>query len=348
MSDASSPSASQPTHAELEQALKNVVHSIYKSGDLGNLTVKRVRKAAEESLDLEGGFFKNDETWKDKSKDIILSEVEAHPDPASSQASPIKKPLPTAPKGTKPQPATNGKKRSSTGETTSTKRRKKDAADAEGSIATGNRRQPKNATARSKDSSPVTHSEQGSPDAEQQQQQHYKKDLSITDGDDKIESESELSEVLDEAPKSKGKRRSTESEKPKPKKAGASKASKPEQPLDPDAEEIKRLQGWLVKCGIRKMWWKELQPYDTPQAKIWHLKGMLSDAGMTGRYSNEKASQIREERELKADLEAVQAGDKQWGKTDSEDAEPGRGKRRLAKGLEKLDFLNDDDGEETD
>lgn len=153
---------------------------------------------------------------------------------------------------------------------------------------------------------------------------------------------------MDEAPKSKGKRRSTESEKPKSKKAGAPKASKPEQPLDPDAEEIKRLQGWLVKCGIRKMWWKELQPYDTPQAKIRHLKGMLSDAGMTGRYSNEKASQIREERELKADLEAVQAGNKQWGKTDSEDAEPGRGKRRLAKGLEKLDFLNDDDGEETD
>lgn len=153
---------------------------------------------------------------------------------------------------------------------------------------------------------------------------------------------------MDEVPKPKAKRRSTESEKPKPKKAGASKASKPEQPLDPDAEEIKRLQGWLVKCGIRKMWWKELQPYDTQQAKIRHLKGMLSDAGMTGRYSNEKASQIREERELKADLEAVQAGNKQWGKTDSEDAETGRGKRRLAKGLEKLDFLNDDDGEETD
>ena len=75
MSDASSLSASLPTHAELEQALKNVVHDIYKSGDLENLTVKRVRKAAEENLDLEEGFFKNDKTWKDKSKDVILSEV---------------------------------------------------------------------------------------------------------------------------------------------------------------------------------------------------------------------------------------------------------------------------------
>ena len=178
-------------------------------------------------------------------------------------------------------------------------------------------------------------------------QQHDDKDV-VTHADGKLESESELSDVLDEDPKPKAKRRSTGSEKPKPKKAGSSKTSKPEQPVDPDAEEIKRLQGWLVKCGIRKMWWKELQPYETQQSKIRHLKGMLSDAGMTGRYSNEKANQIKEARELKADLEAVQAGNKQWGKNDSEDAEPGRGKRRLAKGLEKLDFLNDDDGEETD
>lgn len=163
-------------------------------------------------------------------------------------------------------------------------------------------------------------------------------------------SESEMSDVLDESPKPKRKRKSTGSEKPKPKKRSAPKAPKPDQPTDPDAEEIKRLQGWLVKCGIRKMWWKELQPFDTPKAKIRHLKDMLSDAGMTGRYSSEKASQIKEERELKADLEAVQAGNKQWGKTDAdaEATETSRPKRRLAKGLSEIDFLNDDDGEETD
>lgn len=75
MSDTSSLSAHLPTHAELEQALKNVVQTIYKSGDLENLTVKRVRKAAEENLGLDEGFFKDHETWKDKSKDIILAEV---------------------------------------------------------------------------------------------------------------------------------------------------------------------------------------------------------------------------------------------------------------------------------
>ena len=164
-------------------------------------------------------------------------------------------------------------------------------------------------------------------------------------------SKSEMSEVFDEAPKVKGRGRKSGSAKPSTKKPVVSKAKKPsEQPADPDAEEIKRLQGWLVKCGIRKVWGKELAPYDTPKAKIRHLKEMLTEAGMTGRYSAEKASQIKEEKEFKADLEAVQEGNKHWGKTTSEEEDGGIGKprRRLARGLEGLDFLNDDDGEETD
>ena len=163
-------------------------------------------------------------------------------------------------------------------------------------------------------------------------------------------SESEMSEVFDEPPKVKGRGRKSGSAKPSTKKPVVSKARKPsEQSADPDAEEIKRLQGWLVKCGIRKVWGKELAPYDTPKAKIRHLKEMLTEAGMTGRYSAEKASRSKEEREFKADLEAVQEGNKHWGKTsEEEDGGIGNPRRRLARGLEGLDFLNDDDGEETD
>jgi len=40
---------------------------------------------------------------------------------------------------------------------------------------------------------------------------------------------------------------------------------------------------------------------------------MLADVGMAGRYSNERARKIKEERELAADLEAVQQGAKAWG-----------------------------------
>ena len=160
-----------------------------------------------------------------------------------------------------------------------------------------------------------------------------------------------MSDVIDDGPKPKSrKRRSTSGElKPKvAKKVKESQKAIKNQEMYPDAEDIKRLQGWLIKCGIRKMWYKELAPFENPKAKIRHLKELLADAGMTGRYSLDKATEIREARELQADLEAVQAGDKQWGKVDSEEETLTRPKRRLARGLQGLDFLNDDDGEETD
>lgn len=164
-------------------------------------------------------------------------------------------------------------------------------------------------------------------------------------------SESDMSDVIDDGPKPKSRKRRSASGEPKSKVVKKAKDSqKPikNQEMDPDAEEIKRLQGWLIKCGIRKMWYKELAPFDTSKSKIRHLKEMLADAGMTGRYSLDKATEIREARELQADLEAVQEGDKQWGKVDSEEDTATRPRKRLARGLQSLDFLNDDDGEETD
>lgn len=170
-------------------------------------------------------------------------------------------------------------------------------------------------------------------------------------------SESELSVLIDDDPKPK-KRRQKDSSGPKTKKTNhkASTNSKADTNADPDQEEIKRLQGWLVKCGVRKLWGKELKPYDTSKAKIKHLKGMLSDVGMTGRYSTEKASQIKESRELAADIEAVQEGAERWGAEEDEDGEQGEkatgadarpGARRLVRGAKNYDFLSSD-GEETD
>jgi hypothetical protein len=157
-----------------------------------------------------------------------------------------------------------------------------------------------------------------------------------------------MSVVLDEEPKPKRKKRtSSGGQNKKPKKEAASKA-KEDTTLDSDQAEIKRLQGWLIKCGIRKMWHRELAPYSTPKAKISHLKGILKEAGMDGRYSVEKAKRIKEERELKADLEMVQEGAKRWGADGAEDeSEEEKPRRRLARGLKNFDFLGDA-GEETD
>lgn len=165
----------------------------------------------------------------------------------------------------------------------------------------------------------------------------------------KDDSESEMSVVYDEEPEPERKKQKT-SEKPakKEKKKPASKAKGKDEDADPDQAEIKRLQGWLVKCGIRKMWWRELAPYETPKAKIKHLKQMLEDAGMKGRYSLEKARQIRDERELKDDLEQIQQGAKQWGTASGDEgSEAPPPRRAAARGRQALAFL-DSEGEESD
>lgn len=169
--------------------------------------------------------------------------------------------------------------------------------------------------------------------------------------------DSDLSSLLDEDPAPRKKKRQKsdapkkqKAAKAKPAKASAKPKAKADADLSPQEAEIKRLQGWLLKCGIRKLWHRELAPYTTDKEKINHLKDMLKDVGMDGRYSVEKAKQIKERRELAADLEAVQEGNKIWGQEQaSEDDDSGgaKPKRRLAKGLRDLgDFM--DDGEESD
>ena len=67
--------ASGPEDAQLERALRDAVRAVYGNGDLENLTVKRIRRGVEEELGLDEGFFKEVEGWKNRSKEIIQSEV---------------------------------------------------------------------------------------------------------------------------------------------------------------------------------------------------------------------------------------------------------------------------------
>jgi hypothetical protein len=66
------PSASIPSDSELEQALRNQVRDALKKGqDDALITVASMRKAAEEVLGLEAGFYKRNEKWKEESKRIV-------------------------------------------------------------------------------------------------------------------------------------------------------------------------------------------------------------------------------------------------------------------------------------
>ncbi|RKU43089.1 hypothetical protein DL546_003109 [Coniochaeta pulveracea] len=157
------------------------------------------------------------------------------------------------------------------------------------------------------------------------------------------DSDTEHSIVFDEPPKRKRGRKSKEaSDKP----AAKSKA-KGAAELTPEQEEIKKLQGQLLKCGVRKVWGNILKKYgDDNRAKIRHLRDMLKEIGMEGRFSDAKARQIKEQRELQAELEAVKEFQDHWGKGDSGRASRSRA-ARPKKSL-KVDDDSDDNGGEED
>lgn len=74
-SEAEADAPTVPSDAVLERALRDEVAVIFKSGNMEELTVKRVRLAAEKKLGLEEGFFKTKGDWKTRSDQIIKDEV---------------------------------------------------------------------------------------------------------------------------------------------------------------------------------------------------------------------------------------------------------------------------------
>ncbi|KAL4938009.1 hypothetical protein BDV06DRAFT_201908 [Aspergillus oleicola] len=328
---AESVTSPQPSDKELERALRDVVAKIFKTGKTEQLTVKRVRLAAEQALQIEEGFFKSTGDWKARSDRIIKDEVEIQDAaPQVSDDNQEEKENVATPPSDTGKPTKRAKQKAAP---TSRKRRKTSPeSDADTDI---DDEESKAAKAKSEPSE-----EKVSDDSDKGAKPEEREE---TAGN----SDSEMSVVLDEEPQPKRQRQTKSTEKA-PAKGKKAPVKAKEADADPNQAEIKRLQGWLIKCGIRKMWTRELAPYDTPKAKIKHLKDMLKDAGMEGRYSLEKARQIKEERELREDLEMVQEGAKRWGKDTAEDgSDSGGPRRRLNRGRKALAFL-ESDGEETD
>ncbi|EXJ60043.1 hypothetical protein A1O7_04192 [Cladophialophora yegresii CBS 114405] len=374
-----SKSPTPPDH-ELEDALRRAVIKAQK--DEVDFSYKYIRTAAEGELGLTPGFFKSHEKWNQLSKQVIEEQMESEPasqspPPKSKAAEPRKKSVKRKSAEREPAP----KKRQKTAKQTADQDVSEDLSsprsDLGSELEEGDEEEPKKkqgkapAKARAAKSKPVKgrnikatvsaddeddeeKEENGATEADSTESAEETKSASkpaITDASD-----SELSVLIDDMPPPK-KRRQKDSSGSKPNKTTTKSSTKAKSEADdPDQVEIKRLQGWLVKCGIRKLWGKELKPYETPKAKIKHLKGMLADVGMTGRYSLEKANQIKEARELAADIEAVQEGAERWGAAEDEegnrgdkdaDSKPQPGARRLVRGARNYDFLSSD-GEETD
>ncbi|KAJ5766934.1 uncharacterized protein N7511_004550 [Penicillium nucicola] len=340
-----------PSDQNIEKGLRDGVAAVYKSGNMEELTVKRVRLAVEKKLGLTEGYFKSTGQWKARSEEVIRDEVERqdhagnNAGPQSAEASPSPSPKPqkaSLPKRAKADSMSKPRKRQKTKTPDSEEENEQDGD----STASDNSEEVTKPKKRTK--APVKKSAASKPKKvapEVSDVAENESDASQPPAAVKDDSESEMSVVFDEEPQTKParKRKSADGAVTKAKKASKAKDAD----LDPDQAEIKRLQGWLVKCGIRKLWGKELAPYDTSKAKIRHLREMLDDAGMKGRPSQEKANQIREERELKADLEQITQGAKQWGAKANEEEGDGDAKprRRAARESQALAFLESDDEE---
>ncbi|KAI7233940.1 hypothetical protein KC330_g5077 [Hortaea werneckii] len=340
-----------PDEASIEQCLRRTVRDAIKSEE--EVTVNSTRIRVEEQLGLGAGFFKGSDEWKQRSKEVINAAVEEPDSPIASKKT-----------GTKPKPQRGSKRKSEDAEDEprkgrGQKRTKKSvtpASDAEESEPGEDEERPSvkpKPDPRSKNASKGDKEEQSKSDetndlSEPPEENSPDRDASPTANGKPAEAddESEMSEVFDEPPaKKKRQKKSTSPSESKPKatkKSTAKPAAKSGKELTADEEEIKRLQGQLLKCGIRKVWGKELKKFETDKAKIEHLKSMLEDVGMTGRFSAEKAKQIKEQRELAAELESAKEFNETWGsKKEGEESEeegeaPARSRGLKPKGL--VDF----------
>ncbi|KAK0800696.1 hypothetical protein LTR02_010060 [Friedmanniomyces endolithicus] len=347
-----------PADSQIEDCIRRVVRNLSKADEVITLRIARTR--VETELGLNTGFLKGDDTWNGRSKDIIEAAIE---EPLSPELPKKSAPKKTESKKSAPKPKAEvapRKKRKSDEPLPKTKRQKKAATpDSDEDVSDGS-----DASRRSDGSAASTSSD---PDAREikamkksakangavnpAHKATYPTTVSDANGkpsnggdEPSKDDESDFSSVLDDPPPKK--KRQQKSTSP----SATSKSKKPAKPvkagkeLSPDEEEMKRLQGWLLKCGIRKVWSKELAKFDTSKQKIKHLKSLLDDVGFTGRYSNERATQIKEARELTAEIEAAKEFNDKWGQkkedgdveSEEESVEDAKPRRLRPKGL--VDF----------
>ncbi|KAF1361784.1 hypothetical protein EJ07DRAFT_164274 [Lizonia empirigonia] len=361
----------QPSEAAITQKLQDVVISLHKAGNTDDLTVKRVRARAEEQLGLPAGLLKGAD-WKQKSQDAIMAAVDKY-----CGDEPEPEPVKPAPKAAKPKAPTkkvapkiaskpSAKRKAAAPKKQPQKRRKtassedelsEELSDADSEPARKLARRAKKVIQEDSDeeeATPKKPAKKAKPVVEDDQDSDAepattsaKTAITPPTKEKGDVSDSEMSSLLDESPaKNKRQKKAPATGKKEPAKPKAKAASKTAD--DPDQAEIKRLQSWLIKCGIRKVWSKELAKFDTPKEKIKHLKEMLSDAGMDGRFSDEKAAKIKEKREFAKDLEAIKEGEASWGHTEDMG---GRLRRRAAARpapVQKIEFSDDGESEADD
>lgn len=71
-----------------------------------------------------------------------------------------------------------------------------------------------------------------------------------------------------------------------------------------DEDVLTKLKSYVFKCGVRKVWKKELEGLDEAQS-LAKVKGMLLELGVEGRPSLDKCRKVKERREYEEELRAM-------------------------------------------
>ncbi|KAK9318641.1 hypothetical protein V1524DRAFT_420330 [Lipomyces starkeyi] len=326
-----------PTDSEIEA----VILQTLRSADFDTATLKSIRRDVVSKLDLPEDFFTNAD-WKKKSADIadlVMDELDNGHDASATH---------TKRSGGRPNGSQNkDPSKPVPKEVKKTEKRTAAPEDVEGRVALNIAEEEHkftrvNIAEEEHKFTPVPLSEE--PAAEKAE---------VVEGD-----ASEYSDVHDDFPeRTSKKRKSSRSLKigSKPPLTTHSKKSKNRTTTkrdldDPLEQKIATLKSWVVKCGVRKRWTRELAPYTTKKNRILHLQKILEDLGMTPRYSLEKAKKIRERREMEAEVaqlhgeaEPTDAGNE----SDNEDndlpdsGDPSKLKSKVVAGDFSIDFLGD-------
>ncbi|CDS12835.1 hypothetical protein LRAMOSA05019 [Lichtheimia ramosa] len=90
-----------------------------------------------------------------------------------------------------------------------------------------------------------------------------------------------------------------------PKQPRKKRESKKEHKSSASEETIKRLKMYINKCGVRKVWQKELADCKTMKDQVEKLKKILADLGVEGRPTLEKCQKVKAEREIKAEVDSL-------------------------------------------
>ncbi|EKM50603.1 uncharacterized protein PHACADRAFT_166282 [Phanerochaete carnosa HHB-10118-sp] len=288
---------------EVRIATKDIVRQASEDNTLHEITPRQIRQRIEKQLGLNEGSLDARE-FKDAVKAVTAEAMEDLENERDSKGNRMEA---DEEKGEK-EPAPS-------------KKRKSDAAVAENRKKSRAEKSEKATRARDQPSSTSTSKSKPKDGLKNPKGQKVVRSASIVpssdeEGDDKpkLKSSNEVSSPITQEPPTPHARDSEDQDEVPKRKRGKKvdkattgrKRKAKDVDESPQDAEIKRLKSFVTACGTRKVWSKEFKDImDDKSGQIRRLKALLTELGMTGRLSMEKAKAIRAERELAQELEDV-------------------------------------------